>query len=87
MKKAARDLTIHVVGYRDGQQQGYFNARCMADVTGGQYVSASTQDELVKALRKTLGCPYVTKNIVAPRPVLSACLRPKAADAHPSEHR
>lgn len=60
LKKAARDLTIHVIGYREGQG-GYFNARCMADETGGQYVSASSEDELVKALRKTLGCPFVTE--------------------------
>jgi hypothetical protein len=31
----------------------------MADATGGQYVSASTEDELIKALRKTLGCPLL----------------------------
>jgi hypothetical protein len=48
----------------------------MADVTGGQYVSAATQDELVKALRKTLGCPLVTKNLVTRRRALFACLRP-----------
>jgi hypothetical protein len=32
----------------------------MADETGGQYISASNEDELVKALRKTLGCPLLT---------------------------
>ena len=79
LKKAARGLTVHVVGYRDSQQQGYFTARCMADVTGGQYVSAATQDELVKALRKTLGCPLVTENSVTRRRALFACLRPMLA--------
>ena len=79
LKKAARGLTVHVVGYRDSQQQGYFKARCMADVTGGQYVSAATQDELVKALRKTLGCPLVTENSLTRRRALFACLRPMLA--------
>jgi Ca-activated chloride channel family protein len=62
LKRAGPHLTVHVIGYRDEQQQGFFTARCMADETGGQYVSASTEDELVKALRKTLGCPFVTEN-------------------------
>ena len=60
LKKGGPGLTVHVIGYRDGQQQGYFMARCMADQTGGQYISASNEDDLVKALRKTLGCPLLT---------------------------
>lgn len=60
LKKAGPGLTVHVIGYRDGLGQDYFHARCMADETGGQYVPASNEDELVKALRKTLGCPFVT---------------------------
>jgi Ca-activated chloride channel family protein len=60
LKRAGPGLTVHVIGYRDEQLQGYFTARCMADETGGQYVSASTEDDLVKALRKTLGCPFLT---------------------------
>jgi Ca-activated chloride channel family protein len=81
MKAAAPGLTIHVIGYRDGQQQGYFNARCMADATVGEYVSASTRDELVKALRKTLGCPFVTEKFPQRRSPRFSCLRP--ADVHP----
>jgi Ca-activated chloride channel family protein len=81
MKQAAPGLTIHVVGYRDGQQQGYFNARCMADNTGGQYVPASNQEELVSALRKTLGCPFVTEKAARGGPLLFACRRPTVA--HP----
>ncbi len=60
LKKAGPKLTIHVIGFRESQAE-YFKARCMADATGGEYVSASTEDELVKALRKTLGCPFVTE--------------------------
>lgn len=70
LKKAGPGLTVHVIGYRDEQLQGFFMARCLADETGGQYVSASTEDELVKALRKTLGCPFVTmapRDLRAPR--------------------
>lgn len=60
LKKASKDLTVHVIGYREGQN-GYFNARCMADVTGGQYHSVGTEEELIEALRKTLGCPLLTE--------------------------
>lgn len=59
LKKSGPGLTVHVIGYRD-EQSTYFAARCMADATGGQYVSASTEEELIKALRKMLGCPLLT---------------------------
>ena len=49
-----------MVGYRD-EQGTYFKARCMAEETGGKYFSVSTEDELVDALRKTLGCPFLTE--------------------------
>jgi Ca-activated chloride channel family protein len=32
-------------------------ARCLADRTGGQYLSTENTDELVAALKQTLGCP------------------------------
>jgi Ca-activated chloride channel family protein len=60
LKLDSPNLTIHVVGYRD-EQGTYFKARCMADETGGKYFSVSTEDELVDALRKTLGCPFLTE--------------------------
>ena len=72
LKKAGHGLTVHVVGYRDGTG-GYFKSRCMADETGGQFVSASTEDELVKALRKTLGCPLMTQNFPARQSSRFAC--------------
>ncbi len=60
LKADSPNLTIHVVGYRD-EQGTYFKARCMAEETGGKYFSVSTEDELVDALRKTLGCPFLTE--------------------------
>lgn len=60
LKAAGPGLTIHVVGYRS-EEGTYFKARCMADETGGKYFSVSTEDELVDALRKTLGCPFLTE--------------------------
>ncbi|QFS84211.1 von Willebrand factor type A domain protein [Roseivivax sp. THAF40] len=64
----AADLTVHVIGYKvrgdffswESQNNQYEDAetvaRCLADRTGGKYVSAETVSELVAALRVTLGC-------------------------------
>jgi Ca-activated chloride channel family protein len=66
LKAQAKDLTIHVIGYRDKlATTGPFGSRCMADISGGTYVSVETTEQLTEALRATLGCPYVTQ---APRP-------------------
>lgn len=66
----AEDLTIHVIGFRalvdywtwDNPEQEIHSgdksvARCLADRTGGKYVTAETVQELVEALQQTLGCP------------------------------
>lgn len=60
LEKAGRDITVHVIGYREGDSE-YFKARCVADETGGRYYPVSTEDELIEALRKTLGCPFLTR--------------------------
>lgn len=75
LKSESRDLTIHVIGYRE--QGGYFTARCMADVTGGEYLSVATEAELVQALRKTLGCPFVTERRPSTPAIQYACARPQ----------
>jgi len=66
------DLIVHVIGFQvrsdyfawNSQRQEEFQngttvARCLADITGGLYVSTETTDELTNALRKTLGCAVV----------------------------
>ncbi|GIT90276.1 hypothetical protein JANAI62_02410 [Jannaschia pagri] len=62
-----RGVTVHVIGYK--VRGDFFDwdtpgetvtvetvARCLADRTGGHYVSTETVDELVAALRQTMGC-------------------------------
>lgn len=62
LKREAKDLTIHVIGYKDPLAAGgAFGSRCMADATGGQYTAVETTDDLIAALRKTLGCPFLTE--------------------------
>ncbi len=68
----ARDLTVHVIGFRvvvdffswdspeaDTYTQGNTVAKCLADFTGGMYVSTETVEDLASALRNTLGCPLI----------------------------
>lgn len=63
------DTTVHVIGFKvrgsffswDRQTDNDYNvadavSRCLADRTGGTYASAETLDDLVEALRASLGC-------------------------------
>ena len=64
----ARQLTVHIIGYRPWGyswtgEQSVVDARCLADQNGGLYISASTEDDLVAALEKTLDCPMTTQLI------------------------
>lgn len=62
----APGLTVHVIGFKvrgehfDWAQpddpEATTVAACLAEATGGQYVRAETLDELISALRVTLGC-------------------------------
>ncbi|MEM9811401.1 MAG: vWA domain-containing protein [Pseudomonadota bacterium] len=66
------DLTVHVIGFKvrgtffswDGQGkddylEGKTVARCLADRTGGLYLSTETADQLATALNQTLGCTVI----------------------------
>lgn len=60
------DTTVHVIGFKvrgdyfawqsEGASDHESVSRCLADTTGGKYVNAETLDELIGALRITLGC-------------------------------
>lgn len=72
LEKAGREITVHVIGYREGEAGAdYFKARCIADATGGKYFPAKTEDQLIKALRQALGCPFLTE--ATPRRYASMC--------------
>ncbi|MEL6691149.1 MAG: vWA domain-containing protein [Pseudomonadota bacterium] len=68
----AHDLTVHVIGYRLRAHDELFSwnnpeqtfgdenvASCLADATGGLYVTTETVDELTQALQATLGCALI----------------------------
>jgi Ca-activated chloride channel homolog len=59
-------LTVHAVAFR---YEGYswtggssvMDLKCVAEQTGGLYVKANSEDELVEALEKTLDCPMTSE--------------------------
>lgn len=71
LNATARDLTVHVIGFRavvdffawnnpeQDPQASTTVARCLSDETGGLFVTTETVDELVVALQRTLGCPVI----------------------------
>ncbi|MEI9899402.1 MAG: VWA domain-containing protein [Hyphomicrobium sp.] len=62
--------------YRDGQD-GYFRARCMADATGGHMSPLQPRTSSSRALRKTLGCPFVTEDATGRPMPRFACALPR----------
>jgi Ca-activated chloride channel family protein len=64
---AAEQLTVHVIGYRPKDfswtgEQSILDVKCLARQNGGLYITVETEDELMAALDKTLGCPMVTRD-------------------------
>lgn len=58
-------LTVHVIGYQLGNfrwtgAQSYLDVKCLAEETGGLYITAETRQDLIKAFQKTLGCPMMS---------------------------
>jgi Ca-activated chloride channel family protein len=72
LKAQGLQLTVHVIGFRmtafwTGAQSA-LDVRCLAEETGGLYITAESQEELVEAFEKTLGCPMMSK---LPQPLTS----------------
>ena len=69
----AEQLTIHVIGFRVRDfswtgEQSVLDIMCLAQESGGLYITAQSEDELVEALEKTLGCPMMSqRNEAAPQ--------------------
>ncbi len=65
-------ITVHVIGFKvrgeffkwnsegsDKVKNAPTIARCLADSTGGKYLSTESTEELVSALQETLACPLI----------------------------
>jgi Ca-activated chloride channel homolog len=61
----SRELTVHVIGY---QLRGFswtgaqsiLDVKCLAEETGGLYITAENRQDLIEAFEKTLGCPMMS---------------------------
>ncbi|WP_439150164.1 vWA domain-containing protein [Sulfitobacter sp.] len=66
------DTTVHVIGFKvrgsffswerdtdNSYTEAESVSRCLADFTGGTYTNAETLDQLIAALRETLGCQFL----------------------------
>jgi Ca-activated chloride channel family protein len=65
IKETGRPLTVHVIGYqlrgyRWTGAQSYLEAQCLAEETGGLYITAENRQDLIEAFEKTLGCPMMS---------------------------
>jgi Ca-activated chloride channel family protein len=63
--KANGRLTVHVVGYqlkafRWTGAQSFLDVKCLAEETGGLYITAENRQDLIEAFQKTLGCPMMS---------------------------
>jgi Ca-activated chloride channel family protein len=65
LAQEAVQLTVHVIGlrvkgYTWTGEQSVVEAKCLAERNRGLYLTVETEDELMDALEKTLGCPMTT---------------------------
>ena len=65
----AAQLTIHVIGLRVKGfswtgEQSIVETKCLAEQNNGLYTAVETEDELVVAFEKTLGCPMMSQRAV-----------------------
>jgi Ca-activated chloride channel homolog len=82
----AAKLTIHVIslrvkGYTWMGEQSALEAKCLAERNGGLYLPVETQNELMDALEKTLGCPMVTRDFRGEQASVSSLKFAKARTA------
>jgi Ca-activated chloride channel homolog len=66
LHRDALQLTVHVIGLRVKGlswtgEQSIVETRCLAEQTGGLYIAVETEEALIDALEKTLGCPMLTE--------------------------
>jgi Ca-activated chloride channel family protein len=65
LKSDGTQLTVHVIGFRMTAfwtaAQSALDLKCLASETGGLYIATNSQEELVRAFEKTLGCPIMSR--------------------------
>lgn len=85
LEASGNDVTVHVISYLSrvtSTGRGLLQSRCLARETGGLQVTVETEQELVKALRKTLGCPVLTRRGPAPSRAIRRASLPIGSQQH-----
>jgi Ca-activated chloride channel homolog len=64
----AMQLTVHVIGFRYENyswtgEGSVLEAECLAEQNNGLYIKVNSEQDLVAALEKTLGCPMLSDNL------------------------
>ena len=78
LRAEAKDLTIHVIGFKvtgSTWLKPETGSACMAAETGGLSLTAHNKDELIAALQKTLTCPLFSRSGAAGLAVAGASLQ------------
>jgi len=63
----AEQLTIHIIGIRVKGlsawtgEQSILETKCLAEQNNGLYIPVETEDDLIAAFEKTLGCPVLSQ--------------------------
>jgi Ca-activated chloride channel homolog len=63
----AKQLTIHIIGIRVKGlsawtgEQSILETKCLAEQNNGLYIPVETEDDLIAAFEKTLGCPVLSQ--------------------------
>lgn len=65
LKANSRDLTVHVIGFQLKAfswtgASSILDVKCLAEETGGLYITAQSRQDLIEAFEKTLGCPMMS---------------------------
>jgi Ca-activated chloride channel family protein len=65
LKASGQQLTVHVIGFqlRGSSWTGaasILDVKCLAEQTGGLFITAQNREDLVQAFQKTLGCPMMS---------------------------
>jgi len=72
LEQSGVDFTVHVVGFDVTEENATAQLKCLAENTGGTYISASNADELGAALETTVAA--------APEPVTETKVRLRATE-------
>lgn len=68
LRADAMQLTVHVIGFRYENyswtgEGSVLETECLAEQNNGLYIKVNSEQDLVAALQKTLGCPMLSDNL------------------------